>query len=104
MIKFQKASKHDIHIQHTINGGMIVKIGCAKLSFSDYETMMDAMAEYYRDPDEVVKVYNSTTGYDIEDCSETRAQEKTPNPHYRRALRETTRPSDQNEESLDELR
>lgn len=62
MIKFKTASKYDIHIKHTVNGGMIVRIGCATLAFDNYKPMMKAMEEYYENPEGVEKVYNDAIG------------------------------------------
>lgn len=61
-MEFKKASNYDINITHTINGGIIVKVGCATLCFSSPEDMVDVMKQYYEDPEGMEKLYNSQNG------------------------------------------
>jgi len=61
-MEFKRASNHDINISHTVNGGMIVKVGCAVLTFSSPEDMMVAMGQFYADPEAMEKEYNSVMG------------------------------------------
>jgi len=51
-------SKYNINIEHTVNGGTIVRIGCATASFSNYKDMLSALEEYYEDPDSMERLYN----------------------------------------------
>ena len=69
MMEFKRVSKYDINITHTVNGGMIVKVGCAVLTFSNPEDMMDVMKQYYENPDEMEKLYNKAN------CDVTYAEE-----------------------------
>ena len=59
--EFKKASKYDIHIKHTANGGMIVQVGCAEVSFSNWGDMLDAMRDYYSNPERMEKEYNKSS-------------------------------------------
>jgi hypothetical protein len=56
-MEFKRISKYDIHIRHTVNGGIIVKVGCAELSFSSPEHMLEIMKQYYENPLEIMKQY-----------------------------------------------
>jgi len=58
MLEFKRISKYEIYIRHTINGGCIVNIGCCEISFSNSDDMIDALKEYYSDPDGMEKKYN----------------------------------------------
>jgi hypothetical protein len=58
MVNFKKISNHSIRIRHTINGGMIVKVGCAELIFNNYIVMLEAMREFYDDPQKMESAYN----------------------------------------------
>lgn len=71
MMKFEKISKYDINIRHTSNGGVIVRIGCAELSFSSPEDMMDVMKQYYENPQEMEKRYiDSDASHPVEEAVE----------------------------------
>jgi hypothetical protein len=61
-MELKRISKHDINIRHTVNGGMVVNVGCAVLSFSSPEDMIDAMKQYYDNPDEMERKYYATSG------------------------------------------
>jgi hypothetical protein len=61
-MEFKKISNYDIHIRHTVNGGVIAKLGCVELSFSSSEDMMIAMGQFYADPEGMEKEYNSVVG------------------------------------------
>lgn len=64
-MEFKRMSKYDINITHTANGGMIVRVGCATLSFSNPEDMMDAMKQYYENPDGMEKQFNVISSQDV---------------------------------------
>ncbi len=72
-MELKRISDHRITIRHTINGGIIAKIGCAELSFSSPEDMMDVMKQYYEDPKGMEKKYNEVMGNDVTD--------EPPQPH-----------------------
>ncbi len=72
-MEFKRISNYDINITHTANGGMIVRVGCATLSFSNPEDMMDIMKQYYENPDGMEKQYNNASSQDVPQpdyCSE----------------------------------
>lgn len=77
-MEFKKISDYDIHIRHTINGGVIVKVGCAELSFSSPEDMMDIMKQYYADPKGMEKEYNSNVGLQEVETSHNVNEERQP--------------------------
>lgn len=71
-MEFNKISNYDINLRHTINGGIIVKVGCAELSFTSPEDMMDVMKQYYEDPKGMEKLYNhSGANEDVPQAVET---------------------------------
>jgi hypothetical protein len=63
-IQFKRASKYDITINHTANGGTIVRIGCAEVSFTNWKDMLIAMKEYYENPEKMETQYNHSTQRD----------------------------------------
>lgn len=69
-MEFKKASSYDINITHTINGGIIVKVGCATLCFSNAKDMMVAMEQFYADPQGIEKEYNNVSGPQEVACSD----------------------------------
>ena len=75
MMEFKRVSRYDINITHTVNGGMIVKVGCAVLTFSNPEEMMDVMRQYYENPDEMEKLYNKANCDVTENCAEERCED-----------------------------
>ena len=84
MMEFKRVSKYDINITHTVNGGMIVKVGCAVLTFSNPEDMMDVMKQYYENPDEMEKLYNKANcdvTCDEERCEDSLELQNIPAPH-----------------------
>ena len=58
-MEFKRISKYDIIIRHTVNGGCIANIGCCEVSFSNTEDLLDALEDYYANPDEIEKKYNA---------------------------------------------
>jgi len=58
-MEFKKASKYDINIIHTSNGGTIVNVGCGTFSFSTPQEMLSAMHRYYNDPEAMEKKYGN---------------------------------------------
>jgi len=59
MIQFKKISEYDINIEHTINSGILVRVGCCKVVFNNSNEMLSALEDYYRDPDAIEKIYNN---------------------------------------------
>ena len=57
-MKFEKISPYDILIRHTSNGGCVVQVGCGEFAFSNPVEMMEAMSEFYKNPQEMIKHYN----------------------------------------------
>jgi len=47
-----------MEIEPTANKGFILRVGCAVLVFTDYQDLLDALAEYWSDPEAVEKKYN----------------------------------------------
>jgi hypothetical protein len=58
--EFKKASKHNINIRHTVNGGCIIKVGCCEAAFSTPDEMLETLADYYKDPVGMEKRYNTS--------------------------------------------
>ncbi len=75
-MEFGQISKHNIRIRHTVNGGIIAKVGCAELSFSNPKDMMDLMKQYYEDPEGMEKKYNASIG-----TTDAEAEAPTPRHH-----------------------
>lgn len=61
MIEFKSISNYNINIRHTCNGGCIVNIGCCEACFSNPADMLKALEEYYFNPEDIEKRYNSFT-------------------------------------------
>jgi hypothetical protein len=59
---FKKPFPHEIKIIPTVNGGVIVLIGCATLSYSNPAKMLSAMREYIKDPEGIEKNYCKSQG------------------------------------------
>ena len=66
-IKFRSASKYNITIRHTANGGCFVQIGCCELSFSSPNEMLAALKKYYDNPNKMEKEYNKLIEFEEED-------------------------------------
>jgi len=47
-----------MEIEPTVNKGFILRVGCAVLAFTDYNDLLNALAEYWSDPEAVEKQYN----------------------------------------------
>jgi len=58
-MEFKKAISYEINISPTPNNGFIVKVGCATLAFSDWRDLINALTEYFKDPEGVEKEYQS---------------------------------------------
>ena len=58
-MEFKRISKYDINIRHTANGGCIVNVGCCEAAFSNSDELIDALTEYYDDPEGMEKKYNA---------------------------------------------
>ncbi len=56
---FKRLSPYEINIRHTGNNGIIVRIGCGEFCFSNPDDMTNALIEYYENPVEMERKYNS---------------------------------------------
>ena len=75
MIEFGSPIPYDIRIIGSSNKGFIVNCGCATLTFTDKEKMLDAIRDYLNDPKGVEKVYNSCNAVNRpEEVTETNTQ------------------------------
>jgi hypothetical protein len=57
-IEFKKISRYDFVIRHTANGGCIVQIGCCEVCFTTPGEMLEALADFYKDPEGMENKYN----------------------------------------------
>ena len=57
-LKFELPFPYDIQIQPTVNGGCIVRVGCATLSYSNTNKMITDLRKYLADPEAHEKAYN----------------------------------------------
>lgn len=64
-MEFKRISNHKIQITHTANGGCIAQVGCGTFAFTKPEEMLEALTEFYKDPQKMEKEYNSL-GADVE--------------------------------------
>jgi len=74
-VKLELAFPYDINIVPTVNGGCIVNVGCARLSYSTPASMLTDLKKYLADPQGHEKAYN--------ECSKNRGAEvasETPRP------------------------
>lgn len=56
-MKFKKKIDHDITITPTVNGGFIVKVGCATLVYRLASELVSDLGKYLEDPEGVEKEY-----------------------------------------------
>jgi hypothetical protein len=56
-LEFKLAFPYEVHIIPTVNGGVIARCGCAELSFSSTNKLLQAMREYFADPEGSEKAY-----------------------------------------------
>lgn len=56
-LKFELAFPYRIIIEPTVNGGVIVSVGCAQLSYENTNKMLKALKQYFADPEAVEKAY-----------------------------------------------
>ena len=61
-IEFKKISRYEVNIRHAANGGCIVQIGCCEASFTTPGEMLEALADFYKDPEGMEKKYNESNG------------------------------------------
>jgi len=54
---FRQLAKHDINIKHTVNNGIIVRVGCAELAFTSPKDMLLKLADFYADPEKAEKEF-----------------------------------------------
>jgi hypothetical protein len=60
MVKFGRIIPYDINISASSNNGFIVQCGCSTNTFSDKESMLNAIREYISNPEEMEKRYNES--------------------------------------------
>jgi len=58
-LKFELAFPYNIQIEPTVNGGVIVRVGCAQLTYENTNKMLKALKEYFSDPEAAEKAYNA---------------------------------------------
>lgn len=58
-MQFELAFPYDIQITPTVNGGVIVRVGCAELSFTSTNKLLTALREYFKDPEQAEKDYHA---------------------------------------------
>jgi hypothetical protein len=58
-MQFELAFPYDIQITPTVNGGVIVRCGCAELSFTSTNKLLTALREYFKDPEQAEKDYHA---------------------------------------------
>lgn len=56
-LKFELAFPYDIRISPTVNGGAIIRVGCAELSYDNTNKMLKALREYFADPEAAEAAY-----------------------------------------------
>jgi hypothetical protein len=94
-MQFKRITSHDIRITHSENGGCIVKIGCATFAFSTPDEMLEALKQFYNDPEKMEKEYNSQYGpqpeathpQPMDYAEEDKDEERAPNRQLRREPR-----------------
>jgi hypothetical protein len=58
-MQFELAFPYDIQITPTVNGGVIVRVGCAELSYTSTNKLLTALREYFKDPEQAEKDYHA---------------------------------------------
>lgn len=58
VLKLELAFPYEINIIPTVNGGCIVNVGCARLSYSTPARMLTDLKKYLADPEEYEKAFN----------------------------------------------
>ena len=56
-IEFSIAIPHTVSITASDNGGLIVMIGCVTMTYTDPDTLLQDLARYLRDPEEIEQQY-----------------------------------------------
>ncbi len=59
-MEFGNSLPHDINISGSNNKGFIVRAGCCTSVFTDEKKMLEAIAEYIKDPAKAQKEYNES--------------------------------------------
>ena len=58
-LKFELAFPYNIQIEPTVNGGVIVRVGCAQLTYENTNKMLRALKDYFADPEAAERAYNA---------------------------------------------
>lgn len=75
-IKLELAFPYDINIIPTVNGGCIVNVGCARLSYQTPARMITDLKKYLADPEGYEKAFN--------ECNKLRAADGPERPSLTR--------------------
>jgi len=55
---FKQPCKYDINIKPVVNGGFILKVGCATLVYATGQALAAALKKYFDNPEKWEKEYN----------------------------------------------
>ena len=58
-MKFKKAIPYDILIRPTPNEGFIVEVGCVKVVYAGWASLIQDLSEYLAEPEKFEKQYNN---------------------------------------------
>lgn len=58
-MKFKKAIRYDILIRPTPNEGFIVEVGCVKVVYAGWASLIQDLSEYLAEPEKFEKQYNN---------------------------------------------
>lgn len=67
-MEFGKVMPYEVHIIPSNNKGFTVTIGCARLVFTDSDSMIDALENYLADPPKMGAEYDKTQPAEAERC------------------------------------
>lgn len=74
-LQFALAFPYNIQIEPTVNGGVLVRVGCAQLTYENTNKMLKALKQYFADPEAAEKAYNA--------CNALKAGPEAPRPTTR---------------------
>jgi hypothetical protein len=77
-MEFKRITNHDIRITHSENGGCIVKVGCGTFAFSTPDEMLEALKQFYSDPQKMEKEYNRIVGGPVAETVEPDCAQEAP--------------------------